>query len=324
MKKGIFFLGLTALVVGVVFSLNSCNRAPEPGTSGNPIKFYFMPLKGEEKFTRNAPVFKNFIESRTGLNVETIHAPTYLAIIKSLSVGKADIAIMNTLGFLMARDWTRTEAHLKLLYGEEGVAHYQGEVIVRIDSGVRSLQDLNGKTVAFSDPFSSSGYLYPLKLLQENGVKPAKIVMAGGNLKAVELVYNGEVDAAATYYEAPDKDGKPQDARIQLLTQYPDVLEKVQIVSLTDKIPNGPIALRSTLPATIKTKLVGALIEFVRTEEGRKAFKDLYNVTGLALADDGDYDTVQKIVVDLGKTTEELIPGGLDFYKTHVELGLAN
>ena len=60
------------------------------------------------------------------------------------------------------------------------------------------------------------------------------------------MVYQGQVDAGATYY-SPPVDGKPMDARTRVMSQYPDVLEKVKIIDFTKPIPNAPWVLREGL-----------------------------------------------------------------------------
>ena len=121
---------IVALVVCVLIAASgafSCaRRKGKLGTKENPIRFYFMPLKGEETFQANAPNVKQFIEEKTGLAVETIHAPDFVTMVKAIGKKKADIAFMNTLGYLLARDWAKAEAHLRYIYGD--IYHsYRGE-----------------------------------------------------------------------------------------------------------------------------------------------------------------------------------------------------
>jgi phosphonate transport system substrate-binding protein len=56
----------------------------------------------------------------------------------------------------------------------------------------------------------------------------------------ITKVYLGEVDAGATFY-SPPTEGKMEDARRLVLTQYPDVESKVRILELSEPIPNDPI-----------------------------------------------------------------------------------
>lgn len=315
---------LACLLAVLVLSMRERTRLVEAtGNRFQPIRFYFMPFRGEHTFARYAPSLEAFIKAHTGLEVQAMAAPDFMTTIKAFSAGSADIAFMNTLGYLMAREWTRAQAHLRLEY-DDGRQSYRGQLIVRRDSGLRELRDLQGKTIAFSDPFSAGGYLYPLKLLSQQGVKPATVVFAKGHADAVGMVYRREVDAAATYAAEPNLRGEPQDARIEVRGQYPDVVSEVVVLTETEAIPNGVVALRRDLAPEIQTKLVGSLMEFARTPDGAEALQALYNVTGLSLADDAEYDAVRATLQQLGKTSAELVPGGVSFYKLHVEAGLTD
>jgi len=312
LTKRIAMFGLASIIA---MSFIACQaRKGNPGSPSNPVRFYFMPLKGEAVFSANAPIIKNYLERKTGLSVNVISAPDFLTIIKAFNNKQADIAFLNTLGYLMARDWSHAQAPLKTVYGDI-YNSYKGEIIVRVDKNINSPADLSQKTIAFADPFSASGYLYALKLLNDKGIKPAKTVFAGGHKKAVEMVYKGEVDAAATYYSQPAGAGGGRDARAEVLGQYPDIFAQVKIIALTDEIPNGPVAVSQYLPQDIKSKLVASLLEFANTAEGRGTLGNLYNVTGLTKAGDADYNGVQELIKKLGKSVEEVVPGGVTFYE---------
>lgn len=309
-------------LICICLTTTSCDwRRGALGTEKNPIVFYFLPLKGAEAFNENAPLFEKYIEEKAGLATKVVEAKDFITVIKALGQKKADIAFLNTLGYLLAHDWAKAQAHLIPLYGDV-YASYRGEIIVRADSGIDDLSDLAGKTIAFADPYSTGGYLYPLKLLHERNVKPGKVVFAGGHKRAVEMLYDGEVDAAAVYHTKPSDEGLARDARMEIADEHPDVISKIKIIALTDEIPNGPIATRKDLPDDIRIKLVGSLMEFARTPQGRMALLNLYNITGLAIARDAEYDSVRKTLKDLNKTVQEVVPGGISFYRTWIVPGL--
>ncbi len=294
------------------------NRKGEIGSADNPVRFYFMPLKQDEVVKKNEAIIIDFLEESTGLKIKAFNSDDFVGIVKAFGQDKADIAFMNTLGFLLARDWAKAQAHLVSIYGDV-YKNYRGEILVRADGDIETLADIQGKKVAFADPYSASGYVYPLKLFKDNNVKVGKKIFAKGHLDAIEKLYSGDVDVAAVYHTKPTKAGTERDARAELLNKYPDIMTKLKVLALTEEIPNGPIALRYDLPDTIKAKLVGALTQMVRTPEGRKALHDLYNITGLALTSDATYNQVQEVVKSLGKSVEDLVPGGKSFYRTYFE-----
>lgn len=54
---------------------------------------------------------------------------------------------------------------------KKGIAEYRSIFIARRDSGIRSLEDLRGRRMAFEDPGSTSGFLLPLALLKMQGIE---------------------------------------------------------------------------------------------------------------------------------------------------------
>ena len=120
------------------------------------------------------------------------------------------------------------------------------------------------------------------------------------------MVYQRQVDAGATFH-TPITNGKPQDARKLVLTQFPDVFEKIQILALTDPIPNDPIVFRKDLPMELKSKIQSSLVEYLKTEDGKDTFMKLYNMNDVMPVTDEHYDDVRKSLQRLGKTAQEFI-----------------
>jgi len=310
-----------AVTLALISTYACTTRKGELGTDANPVRFYFMPLKGDAAFNAAAPVIEKFLKERTGLTVKAENSKDFISIIKALGNKKADVAFLNTLGYVLAHDWTKAEAVLKYLYGDV-YSSYKGEVLARVEGDVSAVTDLNGKTMAFADPYSAGGYIYAMKLIKDKGVTLGKIVFADGHKDAVEMLYEGKVDAAAAYHTQPSADGLMRDARTEVAKEHPDVISKIKIVALTDEIPNGPVTVRNDLPPEIKQKLAAALKDFARTPDGRRTLFELYNMTGFTAARDSDYDGVRTALKDLGKNVQEVVAGGISFYKTYIEPGL--
>ena len=310
------------LALTVIISTNACSRRKGPiGSEQNPVQLWFMPLKDKAVYEKHAPAIEKYLEEKTGLQVETKLADKFIDIVKALAKKKADMAFMNTLGYLLAHDWAGVNAQLQYLYGDVYTT-YRGEIIAKVGGDIEKPADINGKTFAFTDHYSAAGYLYALKYLKDNKIQPKEMQFAGGHLKAVEMVYNGKVDAAATYHEHPGAGGEAKDARVELAKKYPDVLSVVKIVALTSEIPNGPIASRKDLSADVSDKISSALKAYAETPEGRTTLMGLYNITGLTKVNNSTYDSVRKVIQQLGKDIQDMVKGGAPYFKTSIEIGL--
>ncbi len=287
------------------------------GNTDNPIKFYLMPHHKPMLLNKHVPQIEYFLETHTGLAIRIIVPNDNISTIQAFGKGHAHIALINTMSYLLAHDWAKAEAHLISLYNDI-YQDYSGEILIHTESKINDLTQLQDKKIVYANAFSASGYLYAMKLLHNHQVKPATSIFATSHANAIEMLYNKQVDAAATYHTRPNSSGESRDARIHLVEKYPDIFSKLRILSLTDRIPNAPIAFQKNLPQDIKTKLVGALIEFSRTTDGRMALSKLYNITGFAVTNDAHYDQVRHTITDMGKKVRELVPGGLTFYKDNI------
>ena len=197
------------------------------------------------------------------------------------------------------------QAKLRVLrYGEP---HYRGQIIAHVDSGIKSVKDIDGKRFAFTDPSSTSGFMFAKKLLKESNAVPSNTTFAQKHDNVVTMVYQGQVDAGATYYSPASKDGVIRDARARVKTQFPDVEEKVKIIEITEKIPNDPFVFRKDLPKEIVTKFITAVKKYLSTVEGKKIFKTIYSVEGLIDATDKDYDGLRAMIKSIDLDTENLI-----------------
>ena len=83
-------------------------------------------------------------------------------------------------------------------YGGEPI--YFSDVIVAADSDMETFADLRGRSWAFNEPLSQSGYgitRYHLLTLGETGGYFGEVIEAGFHESAIRMVRDGEVDASA-------------------------------------------------------------------------------------------------------------------------------
>lgn len=293
------------LALFVAFALAGCTRnKAELGTAENPIKLHFVPSVDAKVIETNSKAFKDYLEANTPYKFEVSVPQSYVAVIEAFGTKRADIAALNTFGYVLAHQKYGAEA--KLVTVRHGSATYQSQFVVKADSKFQKLEDLEGARIAFVDGASASGYLLPLKTLKEKNIKTKETVFAGKHDGVITMVYQGQVDAGATFY-SPPTDGKIEDARRLVLTQFPDVEQKVRILDLSLPIPNDPIVFRKEMPEEMKQKLVETFVKFVNTPEGKVAFKEVYGVTDLKLTSDKDYEEARRMLTALGKTAEELM-----------------
>lgn len=294
---------LVSVSAALVVTGCTVNKA-ELGSAENPIKVHFLPSIEARVLEDNSKIFKIFLEANTPYKYEFSVLQSYVAVVESFGTKKADVAALNSFGYLLAHDKYGAQARIVVL--RHGAATYQSQFIVKADSAIKKIEDLAGKKIAFVDPSSASGYLLPMKSLKDKNINPKDSIFSMKHDAVVTKVYLGEVDAGATFY-SPPTDGKMEDARRLVLTQYPDVEKKVKILALSEPIPNDPIVFRKDMPETMKKTIIDALMKFVTTAEGKKAFQETYGVTDLKLTTDAEYESVRKMLAQIGKSAQEML-----------------
>jgi phosphonate transport system substrate-binding protein len=293
----------TVVFIGFLF-LNSCTQSKEIGSKANPLKFYLLPSQDMMTLQDSGKILKKYLEKELDMHVEVELPTSYIAVIEAFGSKRADAAVLNTFGYILANEKYGAIAKLRLV--NRGRDEYYGQIIVHKD-GPKTIKELNNKKFAFVDPASTSGYLLPTRLFQQEGVKLKEHIFAGRHDTVVTAVYQRKVDAGATFYTPPDEDGTPKDARWIVRAQFPDVFEKIKILKLTGPIPNDPLTLRKDLPEELKTKIVEAMKKYIKTDEGKKVLMDMYHITDFKDAQDKDYDTIRGYLKDLGKTAQEFM-----------------
>jgi phosphonate transport system substrate-binding protein len=157
----------------------------------------------------------------------------------------------------------------------DGSFTYYSIGFARVDSGVTSLEDLQGKVFAFGDPNSTSGYLIPsveipsqIGATMESGDYFGEVRFVGGHEQTIVAVANGDVDAGVTWadgqgnWEDGYNSGALRKASDAGLVDMNDLVE----IWRSKPIPEGPIVLRSALPDEVKAAVTEVISNLHATD----------------------------------------------------------
>jgi len=298
MKK-YFYAGLILVLLLTIALAAGCKpKKPALGTKENPIVMAFVPSGDTEEILAGGEKLAKMLEEKTGYVIQANVATSYSAVIEAMCTGKAHIGTLATFAYLLAHEKCGVECALvSVRYGSP---YYKGQIIVRADSGIKTLADTKGKTACWVDAASTSGYIIPRIMLKAAGVDPdkdlANQVEAGSHPAVVVGVYKGDCDFGATYV----------DARGRVAKDYPDVNEKVIVIAESPEIPNDGVQFIKDFPPDMKEKIVKAFLEIAETEEGKAAMELTYQWAGLVEKDDSFYDPFRAQLDAAGVSIEEL------------------
>ncbi|KIN78778.1 phosphonate ABC transporter substrate-binding protein [Sulfitobacter mediterraneus] len=212
------------------------------------------------------------------LGVETkIFAPAdYNGVIQGLLGGTLDMAWLGASSYA-ATYLQNPEAVEPVLVkvNLDGSIGYHSIGFARVDSGIDSIDAMEGKVFGFGDPNSTSGYLIPSieipqykdGITMESGDYFGEVKFTGGHEQTIIAVANGDIDGGVTWAAGLNdnwEDGYDSGAlRKAVDAGLVDMNDLVQIWQ-SAVIPEGPVVLRKSLPADVKatmTELVDNLYE---------------------------------------------------------------
>ncbi len=172
------------------------------GSEERPIKVLFVPSVEVDAIISGGEVMSQALNEATGLNFEVSVPTSYAATVEEMCASPDD-----TIGFIPAQGYVLANERCGVTVGGAavrfGLPWYAAQLVVRADSDIETLEDLEGATWAIPDFGSTSGYLYPLSMLTEMGIETGEIVETGGHPNAMLAVYNGEVDFATAFFSPP-------------------------------------------------------------------------------------------------------------------------
>jgi len=292
-----------ALAAGLVFAA-ACGgaqapAAPKLGSAERPINLAITPSAEVQRLTATGNVIAAALGKATNLSWKVTVPTSYAAQIDALCAGQVDVAFIAPLQMTLALDkGCVTPIAAALRKDAEGklTTTYESQVLVRKDSGIKTLADLKGKKFAFTDAISASGYLFPsLMVKQKTGQEPktffASTIFAGGHPQAALAVYNKQVDGASMFIDARVKDLQTK----ELATGMPaDILTTTDVIEKAGPIPNDGIAIRKDVPADVSNQIKKALLDYGSTDDGKKNYKDLFGWDGMQEVNASFFDPVRE------------------------------
>jgi phosphonate transport system substrate-binding protein len=255
------------------------------------LRVALLPDENAATIIQNAQPFKAYLERALDRDIELVVTTDYSSMVEAMRFGRIEIAYFGPLSYVLARSKSEIEAFAAGV--SKGKPTYTSAVIVGAQSGITSIADIKGKTVAYGDQASTSSHLVPRAMLQDKGLvadKDYQAVYLGQHDAVARAVESGKVPAGALskpILENLLKAGKIDGAKVRILAE-------------TDPIPNYPMAMQSSLSPQLKASI-------------RKAFLDIkdpailkpFRAEGFAPMTDADYDvlraTAKVLNLDLAK-----------------------
>ena len=149
-----------------------------------------------------------------------------------------------------------------------------------------------GTQVSFTEPTSSSGYIFPATILATQGLNPETdldAVFAGGHDASVIAVCMGQAEVGVSF----------DDARSDAVTDC-DVPGTVVTFAYGPEIPNDGLAVAGQLSDELKANIKQAMLDYAATEEGAAVLDSIYNINAFAEPVQESLQIIRDAVAELG------------------------
>lgn len=219
------------------------------------------------------------IKKDTGINFELRVYQTRIQFQAEISAGVPDFAYMNAYDAV----------HAKQLHGYtplvRNIKPLKGIIVVRKDSAFKSVQDLNGKSIAFPSPQSFGASLYPQDLLIHKEHIRYTPEYAGAHENVYRGVFLGKFAAGGGV--------------VGTLNLEPDELKsQLRILYETPDLPSHPFVAHPRVPSEVVLNFTTALMNLINDEEGRALLKSANIETPVRADYAKDYQSLEGL--DLG------------------------
>lgn len=269
----------------ITIGLSACTTETE-----EPLRMAVIPAEEAiVEMERYAPIVE-YLEEQIGRDIEMVTCTDYAAVIISLRIGDCDMARLGPFSYLLAVEEAQVEIIVRGVKESTGKDAYHALIITNADSEIKTLEDIRGKTFAFTDVGSTSGYLIPQAMFKSVGIDPEEdidVSFAGSHSTVIEVVVNArQIDAGAC------ADNRLEDALEAGIVKESEIF----IVAKSDPIPTSPTAVRAGLDPVLKEKIKDAYLAM----PGEIAQNAPGKLSGYVEAHDSDYDFLREVAKVLG------------------------
>ncbi len=238
------------------------------------LVFAVVPAENASGVTDRWTPFVQYLTRQLGTQVTLRIANDYAALIEGQRAGNIHVAYYGPAGFARALVTGVKTTAFAIDVNSDGTKGYYSVFYVKADSPYKTVQDLKGKDVGLVDPNSTSGYNMPLFALNKLGINAeqffGKLLITGSHENAVLALWQGQVQMAANFWNAPDDSNLTRMLNKGMIKKpdgTPAHVDDFRIILKSDLIINGPTAYIDSLPPELKAAIRTAWMDAAKNDK---------------------------------------------------------
>ena len=297
-------LAVVAVISSVTFASQSA-PAGEAVASGGNIRICFVTEVNPNSVVLQWYPLVSYLSEAVGRPFEIVLKNSFEEMTEGFSRGEIDLVMVGAFAYVK----TTASREANLLAAAARGSDLHSVIIVRDDSPAGDIDDLKGRSFAFTDDYSTSGYLLPRILLAEKGIdQPADffsdVVFTGHHSESINAVASGRIYAAAM---------------ASYLFDSSPLKSRVRVIAESAPIPPEPIFASPALNAQVTAKIRDALLT-MHERVSPDVMKKLQIVRFDPITDK-DYDSVRRYEAMAAKLPQ--MPYSVDYGRVPSELSTA-
>ncbi len=243
---------------------------------------------GERDRARLAAALQRALER----DVEVRAAVTYSELLDWVGAREVHLAWLGPALFVQAQARFGVDALVRS--ERDGTQSFRGALFVREDSPRRTPEDLRGAKVAWVDPDSCSGFLFPRLAMSKRGLDPDTTFdvprILGSHEAVVRAVAEGVADVGATFVELRRAD----DPRSEIVRAgWSGGPCPMRAVLLTEPIPSDVVVATRAVDPAMRAVLTRGLERLGGDPDGRAVLAQMFQADRLCRVAAEDYSAVR-------------------------------
>jgi phosphonate transport system substrate-binding protein len=272
--------------------IGACLGLSSGAMAQSTLRISAIPDEAPTELQRKFKPLGEYLSLETGMKVEFIPVTDYAAVVEALATKKIDMAWLGGFTFIQAKIRTNGTA-IPIIQRVED-ENFISRFIVPIDSPIKSLKDLKGKTFAFGSPSSTSGHLMPRFFLMQAGIQAdtdlKNIAFSGAHDATVAFVASGKVEAGVLNASVLDK---------LIETNNANAL-KVRVLATTPTYYDYNWTVRGDLDPALVKKISNAFLKLDSKNPVHKELMELQRASKYITTKVANYDGIEQAARSAG------------------------
>lgn len=256
------------------------SEVPASSTAGAPLRGAIAAMISPKRTVEEYDHLYRLVAERLNRRVEIVQRKRYGEVNELLEHGEVDFAWVCT--GVVADLLSRGVADPLVAPVVGGRSRYRAYLVVRSDSGITKLDQLRGRSFAFTDPLSLTGRAVVIDSLRALGETPVSffsgVFFTHAHDNSIRAVQRGLADGATVDSLVFDL----------LVSRYPDEVRNVRVIWESELFPIPPIVVSREQSPKLRVKLRETLLSLHEGAEGR-AILDRIGVERFVVAQPADY-----------------------------------